>query len=207
MTFFRCLAAMTGLTMFLTVTQAQSAEAERVRIENRRQQLQAEFAVEDAACHQKFAVNSCLNEINTKHREAMADLRRQEISLNDDERKRRGAEQIRRVEEKRSAANHQESIDRRAQMFSEYEIRASREREANKTREERTLAENRLSDSPVDMRVRKKQIPTDGRSISDSRKADQYLDRQNQARERRVRHEAVASKRPPSTAKPLPVPP
>lgn len=198
---------MTGLTMFLTVTQAQSAEAERVRIENRRQQLQAEFAVEDAACHQKFAVNSCLNEINTKHREAMADLRRQEISLNDDERKRRGAEQIRRVEEKRSAANHQESIDRRAQMFSEYEIRASREREANKTREERTLAENRLSDSPVDMRVRKKQIPTDGRSISDSRKADQYLDRQNQARERRVRHEAVASKRPPSTAKPLPVPP
>lgn len=207
MTFFRCLAAITSLTMLLTAAQAQSAETVRVGIDNRRQQLQAEFAVEVAACHQNFAVNRCLSEINTKHREAMADLRRQEISLNDDERKRRGAEQIRRVEEKRSAANDQVSIDRRSQMFSEYEVRASRDRQAKKTREERTLAEISSSDSPVDMRVRKKQLPTDGRSIADSRKADQYFDRQNQARERRSRYEALASKRLPSTAKPLPVPP
>lgn len=207
MTFFRCLAAITSLTMLLTAAQAQSAETVRVGIDNRRQQLQAEFAVEIAACHQNFAVNRCLSEINTKHREAMADLRRQEISLNDDERKRRGAEQIRRVEEKRSAANDQVSIDRRSQMFSEYEVRASRDRQAKKTREERTLAEISSSDSPVDMRVRKKQLPTDGRSIADSRKADQYFDRQNQARERRSRYEALASKRLPSTAKPLPVPP
>ena len=193
--------------MLLTAAQAQSAETVRVGIDNRRQQLQAEFAVEVAACHQNFAVNRCLSEINIKHREVMADLRRQEISLNDDERKRRGAEQIRRVEEKRSAANDQVSIDRRSQMFSEYEVRASRDRQAKKTREERTLAEISSSDSPVDMRVRKKQLPTDGRSIADSRKADQYFDRQNQARERRSRYGALASKRLPSTAKPLPVPP
>lgn len=196
---------MIGLAIFLP--SAQSVEIERVRIEKNRQQLQAEFAIEDAACRQKFAVNNCLNEINAKHREAMADLRRQEISLNDDERKKRGAEQVRRVEEKLSAANRQQSIDRRAQMFSEYEVRANREREAQKTREERIQAENRSSGSPVDTRTRKKKLSTDGRLTADAEKADQYLDRQNQARERRIKHEAVAAKRPSSNAKPLPVPP
>lgn len=148
-----------------------------------------------------------MNEINTKHRGAMADLRRQEISLNDDERKRRGAEQIRRVEEKQSAANHQESIDRRSQMFSEYEVRASRERVAKKTKEEKIYTENRLSDLPVDMTAKKKQLSKNKRSTSDAGKAYQYLDHQNQARERRIKHEAIASKRALSTAKPLPVPP
>ena len=207
MTFFRCLVAIIGFTMFLFSTQVQSAEGERVRIENRRQQLQAGFAIEEAACHQKFAANSCLNEINTKHRGAMANLRRQEISLNDDERKRRGAEQIRRVEEKQSAANHQESIDRRSQMFSEYEVRASRERVAKKTKEEQIHTENRLSDLPVDMTAKKKQLSKDTRSTFDAGKAHRYLDHQNQARERRIKHEAIVSKRALSNVEPLPVPP
>lgn len=205
MIFFRCLVAIVGLVAFLSA--AQSVETERVRIEKSRQQLQAGFAIEDAACRQRFAVNSCLNEVNAKHREAMADLRRQEISLNDDERKKRGAEQVRRIEEKLSGANRQQSVDRRAQMFSEYEVRANRERAAQKTREERTQAEDRFSDTPVDTRTRKKKLSTDERLNADAKKADQYLDRQNQARERRVKHEAAAAKRPPSNAKPLPVSP
>jgi hypothetical protein len=63
MTFFRCLVAMIGFTMFLLSTQVQSAKGERVRIENRRQQLQAGFAIEEAACHQKFAIKSLLSTV------------------------------------------------------------------------------------------------------------------------------------------------
>ena len=85
----------------------------------------------------------------------MADLRSQEISLNDDERKRRGAEKIRKVEEQCSNTNHQESINRRSQMFSEYKVRASRERVTKKTKEEQIYTENRLLDLPVDITAKK----------------------------------------------------
>lgn len=201
MIFLRYLLVMIGLAVLLPSATAQSVEAERARIEKTRQQLLASFAVEDEVCHQKFAVNSCLNEINTKRREASADLRRQEISLNDDERRKRGAEQVRRVEEKLSATSRQVSTDRQAQIFSEYTYRTNREQEL-KRKEERALA-RKLSTvpSPTETRIRKKQV------LPDAGKANQYHERQSQARERREKHEAVASTRPPSTAKPLPLPP
>ena len=41
MTLFRCLAALIGFITILSFSQAKSVEADRVRIENRRQQLQA----------------------------------------------------------------------------------------------------------------------------------------------------------------------
>jgi hypothetical protein len=187
--------------------QEQSAAMEQAGIEKKRQQLQAGFVLADAACRQKFAVNNCLNGINTKRQEAMADLRRREISLNDDERKKRGAEQVRRVEEKLSAFNSQESIDRRAQMRSEYETRDNRESEVRKAKEKRSQAKNRLSDSPANARKRKKQLSMEEKASSDAEKADRHLDRQNQVRERRIKYEALTSKQPLSKAKPLPIPP
>jgi colicin import membrane protein len=77
-----------------------NVEAERARIDTERKQVEAKFKVEEAACYKKFAVNDCINEHRAVRRTALADLRRQEISLNDAERKRKGAEQIQRMEEK-----------------------------------------------------------------------------------------------------------
>lgn len=199
--------AMSGLLLCLQCAHAQSTDAERVNIESKRQKVQAGFAIEDAACHARFAVNNCLININTKRREALADLRRQEVSLSDDERKKRGAEQVRRVEEKLSDTHRQESRDRRALLVSEYEVRSKRETEARKNKEDRIDANNRSSASPVDKRTRKKRISATGLSISDVRAANRYFDRQNQARERQLRYDAAANKRSSAGAKPLPVPP
>jgi colicin import membrane protein len=55
------------------------------------------------ACYQRFAVNDCLLDSRRARREVMADLRRQEVSLNDAQRKRRAAEQLLRSDEKRLA--------------------------------------------------------------------------------------------------------
>ncbi len=55
---------------------------------------QAQFKAQEIACYQKFAVNNCLIDSRKTEREVMADLRRQEILINDTQRKRRGAEQI-----------------------------------------------------------------------------------------------------------------
>lgn len=193
------------MMVFLPFANAQSVETERARIQTKRQELETGFSLEDAACHQRFAVNNCLIDVNIKRREAMADLRRQEILLNDDERKRRGAEQIRKIEEKLSTANRQEAVDRRTQVLSEYEARAKRDRETKRIKDEKSSADAGLAEASK--RVSKKPRPSGGGSAPPVGKADQYHDRQTQARERRIKHEVDASKRPPSTARPLPVPP
>lgn len=60
----------------------------------------AQFKQQEIACYQRFAVNDCLIASRRVQREAMADLRRQEILLNDTQRKRRAAEQLLRTDEK-----------------------------------------------------------------------------------------------------------
>ena len=205
--FFRCLATTIGFAVLVSHSQAQSVGEEWMRIENRRQQLQAGFAIEDAACRQKFAANDCLNEMNAKQLKALAELRGQEISLNDDERKRRGAEQIRRIEEKRLATNHQELTDRRIQTFSGCDACAIEQREAKKKKEQ-VDAKNRLSKSSAHMKeMQEKQLSFDKQSTSDAGRSERHFERQNQARERLIKHDDVASKRSLSTAKSLPVPP
>ena len=109
--------------------------------------------------------------------------------------------------EKLLATNRQASSDRRALMFSEYTNQASREEASKKRKVERASDENRFTVSPLEMKAREKRLLSDGRSSFGGEKAEQYQDRQNQALERRQKHEAVLSKRPPFTAKPLPVPP
>src|SRR5450756_1568952 len=69
-------------------------DEERAKISAERARLEAVFLAEDGACYKKFFVNSCLGEVNGRRREAMADLRRQEILLNDEERRSKGVEQI-----------------------------------------------------------------------------------------------------------------
>lgn len=73
--------------------------AEQARIHAERQQIEKRFADEEAACFQKFAVNGCRDASRARRRVDMADLRRQEIALNDAERKRKGAVQMQRMEQ------------------------------------------------------------------------------------------------------------
>lgn len=77
--------------------------AEHARITAERQQIEKRFAAEETACFQKFAVNDCRDASRARRRVEMADLRRQEISLNDAERKRKGAEQLQRMEQSAAA--------------------------------------------------------------------------------------------------------
>jgi colicin import membrane protein len=77
-------------------------EAERTRIQQERDALDLSFRSEEVACYQRFAVTDCMVKIRAVRREAVADLRRQEISLNSTDAKRKAAEQIARIEEKSS---------------------------------------------------------------------------------------------------------
>ena len=77
--------------------------AEHARIRKERGDAQARFLAQDVQCYQRFAVNDCLGEVRTQRRAVLAELRRQEISLNEAQRKRRAAEQLLRADDKAAA--------------------------------------------------------------------------------------------------------
>ncbi len=95
--FLSCpLAAQTDAESALALREAQQRES----IAQMRAQYQAQFRDREIACYQRFAVNDCLAKSRRSERDLMADLRRQEILINDAQRKRRGAEQLLRTDQR-----------------------------------------------------------------------------------------------------------
>lgn len=90
------LAAQTDAEQELALREVQQRE----RIGQTRVQINAQFRAREIGCYQRFAVNDCLNESRRTERELLADLRRQEILINDAQRKRRAAWQLLRADER-----------------------------------------------------------------------------------------------------------
>ncbi len=101
--------------------------AERDRLA--REGAQASQAYSDAqkACYQKFQVNACLTEARNAHNAAQADLKRQEIALNDMQRKRKAVLQQQRTEEKTSPQRQQELAEKRGTAMENDAQRKQRE--------------------------------------------------------------------------------
>ncbi len=88
---------------------------ERARIAAARKESDAQLLAQEKLCYQKFAVTPCLEEARAKQRVVTSDLRRQEIALNDAERRRKGAEQMRQIDERLSPEAQRLAADKRAQ--------------------------------------------------------------------------------------------
>jgi hypothetical protein len=79
---------------------APDSSAEYQRIAELRAREMANFKVREAACYERFAVNDCLNKLQSPHRALLGDLKRQETRLHDRERAQQGAEQLQHAEQK-----------------------------------------------------------------------------------------------------------
>lgn len=183
-------------------------QAERARIAAERAGLEAQFDAQEAVCYQKFAVNSCLAPIKVQRREALADLRRQEVVLNDAERRRKGAEQIKKTEEKASLESQQKDLKRRSQIQRDFKIRQERRVRKDQNRlatqqgaaEKTAASSNRMGEVPgkAQKRAQKKS------QISDKRA--QYEQKQREAKERKARLEKKRLEQKGREAQPLPLP-
>jgi len=90
-----------GLALPAAAQNQQAEEAaERARIASERTRIEADFEQANKACYQKFAVNDCIADARAKRRELLADLRRQELVLNDADRRRRASERLDEIEKK-----------------------------------------------------------------------------------------------------------
>ena len=188
--------------------QQNTINAQRRAISAERDRLERGFLTEDATCYKKFAVNNCLGNVNVRRRESMAELRRQEILLNDEERKIKGAEQFRRTEEKASPEKQQEAMDRSVSASQDYQSRL--EREKDKKQERATVQSNektaRDANAEKLLRNQNKAIERSRKQATAAEEAKKYADRQVEAKKRRADHEAERAKQAKPPAKSLPVP-
>ena len=183
-------------------------DAERTRIAAERALMESGFLTEDAACYERFFVNSCLDEVNTRRREALAALRTQEVVLNEQERKLRGAEQIRRIEGKALAESQQLEADRRARAVSSDKSRLNEQKEKQQLRTKAQAAEQANTEARAE-RLRanqqKKQTRSD-RQAAEAAETARYDARQKEAEDRRAQNAREQLQRAKAGAKPLPLP-
>jgi hypothetical protein len=163
--------------------------AERARIETDRTREQARYDKEDAACYQRFAVNDCLREVKVRRRATFEELRRQEIILNDIDRKKRAAEQIRQNEE-RSAERAEND--------------AARKQDAARKANEKPVPEKRTAGGTS--QVRSSPSPT----LTPEQRAQEkkaYEEKLLKAKERKAQRDKALAEKSGSPSKPLPTPP
>jgi len=125
--FLLCCCLSLGAAMAQSPAQEKAANAlERSKVAAERARLEAGFQAEEAACKSRFAVNACLQEIRTRRSEAMADLRRQDILINEADRKARAADQIQKTEDKSNLERKQHRAEKEKKAQQENDRLAER---------------------------------------------------------------------------------
>lgn len=199
-------------------------EAERARIQQERDALELSFQGEETACYQRFAVTDCMVKIRAVRREALADLRRQEISLNSTEAKRKAAEQIARLEQKSS---QQAQADEAARVAEAQAAQIERQRVFDEKTAERLVTaaeeaarlkdvrerEARRAEALADRTAMKSAAPDEQKKFDDKQLEAQQkkagnLKKLAEPKDPKVKPLPAQPAKiiPKSTAKPLPVP-
>lgn len=204
--------AVSVLSLAAAAQDADGGTAAMERIKADRGRVEAIFRAEEKACYGKFAVNDCLNAARARRRQALADLRRQEVLLNDAERRRRAAERLREMEERTSAENQRKEAEQRAAAAARQQRRESQAAEKRADRAERPSKEGSRTKAaraprPAQQKKARQGEQRIAKPEETRRNVERHEERLLQAEQRREKLEKrlAARKKPP--AQPLPVPP
>ena len=199
-----------GILIAGSVALAQTgSDAERERISAERSRLEATFTREDTACYKRFLVNNCLDEVKIRRRDALADLRRQEIVLNDEARKAKGAEQLQKIEDKSSPEKLQLEADKKAQAVKDFADTMARDKQKNADRITLQAGEKANAEAAAS-RVKNnqdKQALTASKQAAATEELRKYNERQAQAKERQARYARDKASQAKTPAQPLPAQP
>ncbi len=191
--------------------------AERERIQNERTKVGAAHDAAKVACYQRFLVNDCLMQARDQHNVQMADLKRQEISLNDLQRKRRGALQSQRTEDKTSPQKQLEQAEQRGNALENAARREQRQQEklasqANTPKNAKIKVPNRPQGRPSEaqakqQRAAKKLVQRQARQAKVAQDTAAYDQRIKDAQLHRAEVEArlKKNKNPPAPGLPVPL--
>lgn len=200
-----------GLAQVALAQGAEDSAAARERISAERRRVEAAFRLQEKGCYGKFATNDCLKAARAQRRETLADLKRQETSLNDADRKRKGAERQRSLEEKAAAEKKDARPGRPAQAGAPQHP-ASRpgsvQKEAEHAQAQATNAAN------AQERKRQAQLKAQEKKAEQARRVDEaaqnamrHQEQQAQAAEHNASVNKRLAERSKPRAQPLPPPP
>jgi colicin import membrane protein len=194
------------------------ATAERARIAAERSRIEATFEAERKACYSKFSVSGCIEDARARRSAQLGDLRRQEISLNDAQRKARAADRVRQLDDKQAdeARKRSEAAAKGDERAAARERRAEdkaakAEERAQKAQGKAAKAEARprasgpagnTSNNPATRPPLEKPPDTD---VSRRRYEERQLDAQ--AHRASVEQRAAEQQKKNKSVQPLPVPP
>jgi colicin import membrane protein len=119
-------------------------QAERTRIASERAGLLSAYQTQQQACYQKLAVTPCLTQARDEHNEKMRDLKRQEVALDDVQRKRKAAERMRIIDERNSPEAQLKEAERRGRA-----IEQAKQRESNRVEKEQEREAKKMDASAV----------------------------------------------------------
>jgi hypothetical protein len=180
----------------------QEVQAERARIAAERSRIEAAYQEAQKACYRKFAVSDCINEARGLRNDQLADLRRQEIHLNDADRKRRTAERLRELEDRQSQQQQEQQGQAREKALSQQQSREDRAAEKAAASAQAASAARERAQKAARPRERKDPVLPDA-----AENARRHEERLKEAREHRAKVEKrqAEAKNPPKPS--LPVPP
>lgn len=185
------------------------ADVERSRIERERAAEMLRQQQVESACYQRFAVNDCLLESRVRHREVLGDLKRQEITLNDRERRLRSSEQLRRIEDKVSSPERDIDLLNRQQQGIQKNADAANTA-AQKAADVANQARERVERQAEQQRKQQQAVEKAGERASKAAQAPEearkFRDKQLDAANHRQQVERDAKNSPGPRGKPLPVP-
>lgn len=196
-----------------TSAQPQSApsftETERSRIERERAAEMLRQQQIESGCYQRFAVNDCLLESRVKHREVMADLKRQEIALNDRERRLRSSEQLRRIEDKVSSPERDIDLMNRQQQGVQKATDAANtaaQKAADAANQVRERAERQAEQQRKQQQSAEKAAERASKAAQAPQETRRFQDKLQDAASHRQQVERDAKSSPGPRGAPLPVP-
>jgi hypothetical protein len=185
-------------------------KAERARITAERNQAEAVYRAEEKACYGKFAVTDCMKAAKAKRRVVLSDLHRQEVSLNDAQRKRQAAEHLRELEARQSAKRQQERADNEAKALADHKAREARAAEKAANRASNASSSPTTAAAREEKAQRKQAEAISSRTRRDQEAADnlkRFEQRQVEAKQHKadIAKRAAERKKPPASS--LAVPP
>ena len=191
-------------------------QLERQRINVQRSRAKLSYDLQRQECYQRFSVNACLSRVRDEHNGLLSDLKRQEISLDDADRKRRGAQQLQRIEEKTPNLAVQQSqrlgLAQQDQALRQQPAQELEPKSQAKTRTPKipaapqAKAEKPQKKIPAPQRQKQTQLSKADRTVQDAANRANYDRRQQEA----AQHKASVLKKQQEKAKdrsaPLPMP-
>ena len=179
--------------------------ADRARITDERQKIEAAFKANEAICFRKFFANACRDKLLPPYRAALADLRRQEVLMNEVERKISAADQLLKNEERLSLQREKQAEQEiKVQQDADNLIERAKQKAITQGNAAEQAAGNKADrDAKLDSN-QSKAVEMEAKRAQAAANVEAMRKRQEQAAQRRAEREQRLRDEGPPTGKSLP---